>query len=126
MNTSIIDFLQRISILGKKKDAMEVVYDAEESASTSGMPNYEILKYLNNELKGNAIIDAIIKLLVKKNSEDIPLTGIRMYIDQAIKLLLKGKSPSVAYRNILNPNAIGILKAAEAKGVTGRDIFGTY
>ncbi len=122
----ITEFLQKVSALGKKQEAMEVVYDAEESASSSGMPNYEILKYLSNELRGNAIIDAVIKLLSKKDSGAVPRTGIHVYIDQATKLLLKGKSPSVAYRNILSPNVVSMLKIAENKGVTGKDIFGTY
>ena len=121
----IIGFLLKMSALGKRKEVQEIIYEAEES-SVSGMQNYDILKYLSNELKGNAVIDAAIKLLTRKNSGIIPRSGIHVYLDPVINLLSRGKARSVAYRNILSPDVISMLKVAEARGVTGEDIFKTY
>lgn len=100
--TDITEFVQKLSALGKKKEAREVIYSAEVSVLSSGLSIIDVLKNIRQELKNN------------------------IFIDNAITLLSKGKPRSVAYRNILDVDIINILKSAEAKQVTAGDIFKDY
>ncbi|MBF0560274.1 MAG: hypothetical protein HQL08_16010, partial [Nitrospirae bacterium] len=99
---NIIGFLHELTSFGKKKEAREVIYSAEVSVLSSGLSIIDVLKNVRQELKSN------------------------VYLDNAISLLTKGKSRSVAYRNILDADIINMLKSAEAKQITAGDIFKDY
>lgn len=86
----------------RKREAMEIIYSAEVSVMTSGISIIEVLKGINRELKNN------------------------MYLNDAVRLLEKGRSRNIAYADIMPKEILSILKSAETKQVSAGEIFREY
>ncbi len=96
------EWLREIASVGKKKEAIEVIYSVEISIITSGLSRLDVLRNVVQDMKDN------------------------VYLESAIKLLSQGKKPSAAYKNILPADIIAILKSAESKQVIASEILSDY
>ncbi len=121
---NVIELLQKLSAIGKRKGARKIIYSVEESARASGLSNIDVLRYTSDELKGDEVFDAIIKLFSKQ--KQVFKTGTALLLDAAIALLSKGKPRSMAYKDILGADILCVLRAAENRGITGSDMFKSY
>ncbi len=99
---NIIFYLNELLSAGQKKDAVEVIYNAEFSALGSGASIVDILRSTLAEL------------------------GANKYIKNAIDLLVKGQPHNVAFRGTLPDDIVNILKSAESRNIPPSDIFKTY
>ncbi len=97
----IVGFFKKLLTKAKRKEAEDVIYSAE-LATVSGASVIDILKNVMAELSDNR------------------------YLENAVKLLSKGKQHNVAYKDILPSDIIAMLKSAETKKFPAEDIFANY